>query len=156
MAELVFRTHCPAPKSLHLNRFLPPTAVRVLLDESGANLTSKISFTGLGKNLQKVNKSLARDLIKSRHDQLRELLTQGEGEAERELPSIVEAAETRMRAQLDAELARLTALAEHNPAVRSEELEALKQERQALSNAIENTRLRLDSVRVIITVDPNA
>ena len=40
--------------------------------------------------------------------------------------------------------------------LRSEELEALKQERQALSDAIENTRLRLDSVRVIITVDPNA
>lgn len=153
MAELVFRTHCPAPKKLHLNRFLPPTAVRVLLDESGANLTSKISFTGLGKNLQKVNKSLARDLIKSRHDQLRELLTQGEGEAERQLPSIVENAEARMRVQLDAELARLTALAEHNPAVRSMEIDALKNERQALSDAIENTRLRLDSVRVIITVD---
>lgn len=153
MAELVFRTHCPAPKKLHLNRFLPPTAVRLLLDESGANLTSKISFTGLGKNLQKVNKSLARDLIKSRHDQLRELLTQGEGEAERQLPSIVENAETRMRAQLDAEIARLTALAEHNPSVRSAEIDALKEERKALSEAIENTRLRLDSVRVIITVD---
>ncbi|GEN27908.1 RNA polymerase-associated protein RapA [Halovibrio variabilis] len=153
MAELVFRTHCPAPKKLHLNRFLPPTAVRVLLDESGANLTSKISFTGLGKNLQKVNKSLARDLIKSRHDQLRQLLTQGEGEAERQLPSIVENAEAQMRAHLDAELARLTALAEHNPAVRGTEIDALKNERQALSEAIENTRLRLDSVRVIITVD---
>lgn len=153
MAELVFRTHCPAPKKLHLNRFLPPTAVRLLLDESGANLTSKISFTGLGKNLQKVNKSLARDLIKSRHDQLRELLTQGESEAERQLPSIVENAEARMRTQLDAEIARLTALAEHNPAVRSAEIDALKKERQALSEAIENTRLRLDSVRVIITVD---
>ncbi|MGO1395076.1 MAG: RNA polymerase-associated protein RapA [Halomonas sp.] len=153
MAELVFRTHCPAPKKLHLNRFLPPTAVRLLLDESGANLTSKISFTGLGKNLQKVNKSLARDLIKSRHDQLRELLSQGEGEAERQLPSIVENAEARMRAQLDAEIARLTALAEHNPAVRSAEIDALKDERKALSEAIENTRLRLDSVRVIITVD---
>ncbi|MGM0824463.1 MAG: RNA polymerase-associated protein RapA [Pseudomonadota bacterium] len=155
MAELVFRTHCPAPRSLHLNRFLPPTAVRVLLDESGANLTDKISFTGLGKNLQKVNKSLARDLIKSRHDQLRGILTQGESEAERELPSIVEAAEARMRTQLDAELARLTALAEHNPSVRNEELDALKKERQQLSDAIENTRLRLDAVRVIITVDPN-
>ena len=153
MAELVFRTHCPAPKKLHLNRFLPPTAVRLLLDESGANLTSKISFTGLSKNLQKVNKSLARDLIKSRHDQLRELLTQGEGEAERQLPSIVENAEARMRAQLDAEIARLTALAEHNPAVRGVEIDAMKSERQALSEAIENTRLRLDSVRVIITVD---
>jgi ATP-dependent helicase HepA len=156
MTELIFRTHCPAPTSLHLNRFLPPTAVRVLLDESGANLTDKISFTGLGKNLQKVNKSMARDLIKSRHDELRGLLRQGEGEAERELPSIVEAAEARMRTQLDAELARLGALAEHNPSVRSEELDALKKERQALSDAIENTRLRLDAVRVIITVDPNA
>jgi ATP-dependent helicase HepA len=153
MAELVFRTHCPAPKRLHLNRFLPPTAVRVLLDESGANLTDKISFTGLSKNVQKVNKSLARDLIKSRHAQLRALLTQGEDEAERELPSIIEAAETRMRAQLDNELARLTALAEHNPAVRDTEVQALKAERAALSDAIENTRLRLDAVRVVITVD---
>ncbi|MWJ28856.1 RNA polymerase-associated protein RapA [Halomonas sp. ZH2S] len=154
MAELVFRTHCPAPRSLHLNRFLPPTAVRVLLDESGANLTGKISFTGLSQNLQKVNKSMARDLIKSRHNQLRELLTQGESEAERELPSIIEAGEKRMREQLDGELARLQALAEHNPAVRDMEIDALSRERQALSDAMESTRLRLDSVRVIITADP--
>ncbi|GAB2727608.1 RNA polymerase-associated protein RapA [Halomonas garicola] len=153
MTELVFRTHCPAPRRLHLNRFLPPTAVRVLLDESGANLSDRISFTGLGKNLQKVNKSLARDLIKEHHDKLRNLLTQGESEAERELPTIVEAAETRMRAQIDGELARLRALAEHNPAVRDAELSALSEERAALSEAIEATRLRLDAVRVIITVD---
>ncbi len=156
MAELVFRTHCPAPKRLHLNRFLPPTAVRVLLDESGANLSDKISFTGLGKNLQKVNKSLSRDLIKSRHDQLRRLLDQGESEAERELSSIVETAETRMRTQLDGELARLKALAEHHPAVRSTELDALENERTALSEAIESTRLRLDAVRVVITVDTDS
>ena len=154
LVELIFRTHCPAPKRLHLNRFLPPTAVRVLLDESGANLTGRISFTGLSKNVQKVNKSMARELIKSRHDQLRGLLLQGEEEADRELPSIVEAAETRMRGQLDAELARLTALAEHNPTVREAEIDAIRQERTALSDAIEATRLRLDAVRVVITADP--
>ncbi len=154
LVELIFRTHCPAPKRLHLNRFLPPTAVRVLLDESGANLTGRISFTGLSKNVQKVNKSMARELIKSRHDQLRGLLLQGEEEADRELPSIVEAAETRMRGQLDAELARLTALAEHNPTVREAEIDAIRQERKALSDAIEATRLRLDAVRVVITADP--
>lgn len=154
LVELIFRTHCPAPKRLHLNRFLPPTAVRVLLDESGANLTGRISFTGLSKNVQKVNKSMARELIKSRHDQLRGLLLQGEEEADRELPSIVEAAETRMREQLDAELARLTALAEHNPTVREAEIDAIRQERKALSDAIEATRLRLDAVRVVITADP--
>ncbi|WP_445158551.1 RNA polymerase-associated protein RapA [Halomonas sp. E14] len=152
MAELVFRTHCPAPRRLHVNRFLPPTAVRVLLDESGAVLTDKVSFTGLSKNLQKVKKAMARDLIRSRHDQLRELLGQGEQEAERELPSIVEAAQVRMRRSLDAELARLEALARLNPAVREEELEALRRERRELDAAIEGTRLRLDSVRVIVTV----
>ncbi|WP_445004699.1 RNA polymerase-associated protein RapA [Halomonas mongoliensis] len=152
MAELVFRTHCPAPRKLHLNRFLPPTAVRVLLDESGANLTDKISFTGLSKNLQKVKKAMARDLIRSRLEVLRELLDRGEGEAERELPSIVEAAQGRMREALDGELARLTALARHNPAVREDEIAALRAERQALDEAIEGTRLRLDSVRVIVTV----
>lgn len=156
MAELVFRTHCPAPKRLHLNRFLPPTAVRVLLDESGANLTDKISFTGLSKNLQKVKKAMARDLIRSRLEVLRDLLDRGEGEAERELPSIVEAAQGRMREALDGELARLTALARHNPAVREDEIAALRAERQALDEAIEGTRLRLDSVRVIVTVGEEA
>lgn len=152
MAELIFRTHCPAPRQLHLNRFLPPTAVRVLLDESGANLTDRISFTGLSKNLQKVKKAMARDLIRSRLEALRDLLDRGEGEAERELPSIVEAAQGRMRETLDGELARLVALARRNPAVREDELEALRAERAALDEAIEGTRLRLDAVRVIVTV----
>jgi len=156
MVELVFRTHCPAPKRLHLNRFLPPTAVRVLLDESGTNLTDKISFTGLSKAVQKVKKAVARDLIKSRHDRLRELLDGAEAEAERELPSIVEAAQTRMRAELDGELSRLEALSRLNPAVRADELEALRAERAELDTAIEGARLRLDAVRVIVTVGDDA
>ncbi|MBY6028005.1 RNA polymerase-associated protein RapA [Halomonas sp. DP8Y7-1] len=153
MAELVFRTHCPAPKRLHLNRFMPPTAVRVLLDESGANLTDKVSFTGLSKNLKKVKKAVARDLIKSRHDQLRDLLDSAEAEAQRELPTIVEAAQVRMRQRLDNELTRLEALARRNPSVREDEITALREERQALDQAIEGTRLRLDAVRVIVTID---
>ncbi|MDN3553240.1 RNA polymerase-associated protein RapA [Halomonas almeriensis] len=156
MVELVFRTHCPAPRRLHLNRFMPPTAVRVLLDESGANLTDRISFTGLSKNLQKVKKAAARDLIKSRHGQLRELLDSAEQEAERELPGIVEAARQRMGNTLDAELARLEALARRNPSVREDELSSLRHERETLEAAIEGTRLRLDAVRVIVTVDQNA
>ncbi|MCE8017920.1 RNA polymerase-associated protein RapA [Halomonas sp. MCCC 1A17488] len=152
MTELVFRTYCPAPRRLHVNRFLPPTAVRVLLDESGAVLSDKVSFTGLSKNLRKVKKAMARDLIRSRHDQLRELLVLGEQEAERELPSIVEGAQVRMRRELDGELARLEALARLNPAVREAELEALRRERGELDAAIDGTRLRLDAVRVIVTV----
>ncbi|WP_227370316.1 RNA polymerase-associated protein RapA [Halomonas sp. M20] len=156
MAELVFSTYCPAPSRLHINRFMPPTAIRVLLDESGANLSSKVSFTGLAKNLRKVKKAVARDLIKSRQDQLRTLLAQGESEAENELPTIIEAAQQRMRIELNDELTRLKALAQHNPAVRDDEINALEEERRALDAAIDGTRLRLDAVRVIVTVDENS
>src|SRR5690625_3683031 len=141
MTELVFRTYCPAPKRLHVNRFLPPTAIRVLLDESGAVLSDKISFTGLAKNLRRVKKAMARDLIRSRHDQLRELLGQGEQEAERELPRIVEAAQERMRHALGTELTRLEAVARLNPAVRPEELEALRRARSGTDAARQGTRL---------------
>lgn len=153
MVELIFRTHCPVPRRLHLNRFLPPTAVRVLLDESGTNLTDRISFTGLSKAVHKVKKAVARDLIRDRNATLRRLLDQGETEAERELPSIVEAAQGRMRYELDGELSRLEALARFNPAVREDELHALRAERRELDSAIEGTRLRLDAARVIVTLD---
>ena len=153
MTEVVFRTQSTAPRGLRLGRFLPPTAIRVLLDETGSNLSDKVSFGGLAKNLKPVKKAVARDLIKQSHATLRKLMSDAEQEAERELPTIVEQAQQQMREQLSAELARLEALASHNPAVREEELEALRQERAALDSAIETTRLRLDSVRVIVTVD---
>lgn len=153
MLELIFRTHCPAPKRLHVGRFLPDSGIRVLLDESGANLSDKVTFSGLSRNLQRVKKGVARELLKSRHDQLRSLLKRGESEAERELPTLVERAQRQMRDTLDVELARLKALAQHNGAIRDDELEALRSERRALDAAIEGATLRLDAVRVIVTVD---
>ncbi|OLO08907.1 RNA polymerase-binding ATPase [Salinicola sp. MH3R3-1] len=156
MLELIFRTHCPAPKRLQLGRFLPDTGVRVLLDESGANLSDKVTFSGLSRNLQRVKKGVSRELLKSRHDQLRELLKQGEQEAQRELPTLIERAQQQMRETLDLEHSRLKALARHNGAIRDDELQALSDERHALDIAIEGAALRLDAVRVIVTVDKDA
>jgi ATP-dependent helicase HepA len=51
--------------------------------------------------------------------------------------------------QLDGEIARLTALAARNPAVRAEEIDAARAEREALREALANSRLRLDAIRVI-------
>jgi ATP-dependent helicase HepA len=61
-----------------------------------------------------------------------------------------------MRQTLDNELTRLEALAQRNPSVREDEITALRDERQALDQAIEGTRLRLDAVRVIVTIDDDS
>ncbi|KAA0016641.1 RNA polymerase-associated protein RapA [Salinicola corii] len=156
MLELIYRTHCPAPRRLQLGRFLPDTGIRVLLDESGANLSDKVTFSGLSRNLQRVKKGVARELLKSRHDQLRKLLVEGEREAQRELPTLVERAQRQMRETLDLELSRLKALSRHNGAIRDDELQAMSDERHALDTVIESASLRLDAVRVIVTVDKDA
>ncbi|WP_456268290.1 RNA polymerase-associated protein RapA [Kushneria sp. AK178] len=154
MLEAIFRTRTSAPKTLHVNRFFPPATVRVLLDESGQVLSDKVSFGGLAKNLRHVKKGVARNLIRERQQQLRELFDQAEQQAETELPALVDQARTQMTQQLDDEIERLEALARRNPDVRDEEIEMLRQERTALEEAIAGTRLQLDAVRVIVTVDP--
>ncbi|GHC27901.1 RNA polymerase-associated protein RapA [Kushneria pakistanensis] len=154
MLEAIFRTRTSAPKALHINRFFPPATVRVLLDESGQVLSDKVSFGGLAKNLRHVKKGVARNLIRERQQQLRGLFDQAEQQAEAELPAMVDEASRQMTQQLNGEIDRLEALARRNPDVRAEEIEMLHQERTALAQAIAGTRLQLDAVRVIVTVDP--
>ncbi|ART63640.1 RNA polymerase-associated protein RapA [Kushneria marisflavi] len=154
MLEAIFRTRTSAPKALHVNRFFPPATVRVLLDESGQVLSDKVSFGGLARNLRHVKKGVARNLVRERQQQLRELFDQAEQQAEAELPALVEDARAQMAAQLEGEIDRLTALAQRNPDVRAEEIDMLRHERAALDEAIAGTRLQLDAVRVIVTVDP--
>lgn len=156
MTEVMFVTQTPAPKTLHAGRFLPPTPIRVLLDQGGQVLTQNVSFGGLAKHLQRVKRAMARDLIKQCLPQLREMLDKAEGEAERELPTLVSTAHQQMCEALDQELARLHALAARTPGIRQDEIAALQDERNQLDVALNGTRLRLDAVRVIVTVDPNS
>ena len=155
MAEVVFVTQTPAPNALHAGRFLPPTPVRVLLDQTGQILTHSVSFDGLAKHLQHVKRALARDVIKECLPQLREMLDRAEQAADRQLPALVDQAQQHMQSSLDHELARLKALSARAPSVRQDEVEALVQERAQLETSLSATRLRLDAVRVIVTIDPS-
>lgn len=44
LVELVYVVEAQAPKQLQLNRFLPPTPVRMLLDKNGNNLAARSSL----------------------------------------------------------------------------------------------------------------
>ncbi|MCM2132181.1 RNA polymerase-associated protein RapA [Larsenimonas rhizosphaerae] len=153
MLEAVFCTSTPAPSGIHVGRFLPPTTVRVLVDESGNDLSNSVSFGGLAKNLQHVKKGIARNLIKDRHVMVRELMDQADTVAERALSGVVRKAHEEMTLTMDTELDRLTALAARHGSVPEAELSLLRDEKAQLDDAITQSRLRLDAVRVILTVD---
>ncbi len=44
LVELIYVVEAQAPKQLQLNRFLPPTPVRMLLDKNGNNLAAQVEF----------------------------------------------------------------------------------------------------------------
>lgn len=134
-----------------LERHLPPQSLRLLLDAQGNDLGGKVGFKGLSKQLLKMKKSMAREIIKLRLEPLRNLLDRAEQLAQSHLPSLVETAQQQMRGQLDPEIARLTALAEKNPALRPEEIQRLVDQRQQLDTLLNAASLRMDAVRLIVT-----
>jgi len=140
---------CPAPPALQAGRFLPPTALRLLIDEQGRDRSGDIDPAALtGKDLSS-NRKLARTLIEAKADAITGMLAAAEPMVEEAAARLRAQAIDDMTAELDAELERLAALARVNPAVRPEEIEGLRDERERLAEALGHIRLRLDALRLI-------
>lgn len=59
LVELIYVVEAQAPKQLQLNRFLPPTPVRMLLDKNGNNLAAQVEFETFNRQLNAVNRHTA-------------------------------------------------------------------------------------------------
>ena len=59
-----------APRSLQLGRYLPPAALRCLLDANGNDLSPRVSFETLNDQLESVPKASANKFIQAQRDQL--------------------------------------------------------------------------------------
>ncbi|WP_462319961.1 RNA polymerase-associated protein RapA [Halochromatium sp.] len=149
LLEAVYVAECPAPPILNAQRFLPPTARRMLIDEQGQERSAEINADALGGKCLRPRRPLARALLKTKSKVIEAMVALAEQEAARESRGLREQACALMREQLDQELARLQALARRNPAVRPEEIDALIAERDALAETLANSRLRLDALRLI-------
>jgi len=78
------------------------------------------------------------------------MLGKAEQLAEVQLKTLQQRALTSMRKHLDEEIIRLEDLQTRNPHVRTEEITALSDQRDALASAIASTNLRLDAVRLVL------
>jgi ATP-dependent helicase HepA len=140
--EAIYLLECIAPPHLHIDRFLPPTPLRVLVDQSG-NMGSDPSLLKNGD---------AHPLLE--HPEVREevlpmFLEKAEEIAGSRVPALVAEARREMTAQLQHEIARLKELQKVNRSVRAEEIELLAEQHRALDQHLMGARLRLDAVRLI-------
>ena len=81
------------------------------------------------------------------------MLKSATGVAERLARRETEAAMLEADAALDAEINRLTALAQINPGVKPQEIAAAQSERAELHELIPSSHLRLDAIRLVVSPD---
>ena len=146
--EAMFVLESIAPSTLHIDRFLPPTPVRVVVDHAGRNASPALPAGQEGLQAAASGRSLlARADVRDRL--LPKMVESAKALAEATVPALVDAARAAMRAAMDDEIARLTHLRRRNPVVRDEEIAALRQQRDDLDAHLQQSRLRLDAVQLI-------
>lgn len=138
---------CVAPARLHVDRFLPQTPVRVMVDHKGGHHSDDPAFArpplrkGDGAALMR-NEKVKRVFLPAMLDQARLLGKERSG-------TVIADALAAMREETGAEIARLRDLAEVNDHIRPQEIEAMERKRKELEEVIRNARVRLDAVRLI-------
>ena len=150
LLELLYVSEVVAPKALQLGRYLPPAALRCLLDANGNDLAPRVSFETLNEQLESVPKGSANKFVQAQRDALSPRINAGEAKVAPRHTERVAEAQRRLTAELDEELARMTALKAINPSVRDSEIEALKHQRTQGLAMLEKAALRLEAIRVLV------
>ena len=99
-----------------------------------------------------VDTNTAVQVVRAKRQALKSLLEHCEQQAQQQAPAIFDTAHARAEEILMREVNRLKALQQVNPNVRNAEIEFFEQQLQALNSLIDSTRLRLDALRVIVTM----
>lgn len=146
--EAIYLLECVAPPPLHVDRFLPPTPLRVLVDHRARDESDTITVAALTRVLERGD-PLALQQPEVREDLLPGLLKKSHALANARVPGIISAARRDMGARLDHEIARLRELQKVNRSVRAEEIDLLVEQKASLDRRIENARLRLDAIRLV-------
>lgn len=150
LLELIYVVEAQAPKRLQLNRFLPATPIRLLLDRKGTNLAEKVTFEALNKQLSKVNYPTSGKLVSAVQPEIHAMLQLAETEVAPQAQTLIEQARRQADEALSAELSRLEALKVINPNIRTDEIERLEENRQEVLATLEQANWRLDALRLIV------
>jgi ATP-dependent helicase HepA len=132
------------------SRYLPPTTIRIMLDEHGNRLSLDNNI--INENQNRVSPEIIKEIIKMKADVIRALLDKSRNLAEEESPKLKQQAAERTHDILQREVDRLKHMRKVNSNVRPEEIEHFRNQLQVTSELIASASIRLDAMRIIITI----
>ena len=151
LVELIYMIESQSPKGLQLNRFLPPTPVRLLLDSKGNNLAGQVNFDTLQNKLKPLSKDIANKMVKMARPNIEQLIKLGDHKMTEIAQAKIREASKLADQTLSTELNRLIALKAVNKNIRQAEINLLEQQRLVSLEELSKASWRLDSLRVIVT-----
>ena len=151
LVELIYMTESQSPKGLQLNRFLPPTPVRLLLDSKGNDLAGQVNFDTLQNKLKLLSKDIANKMVKMARPNIEQLIKLGDHKITEIAQSQIREASRLADQTLSTEINRLIALKAVNKNIRQAEIDVLEKQRLVSLEELSKASWRLDSLRVIVT-----
>lgn len=152
LLEMWFRVEVIAPRVLNLAASLPQQLIRVLLNEQGQDLSAKINPAMLHPYVHRLDMSNARQVVKLRREVIETRYKQAEQLAKIQIQEFSEKARHRYNDRLQQEIDRLTYLKQHNPSIREDELERLKEQQAQGVQLLQQLSLVPDSIRVMVAM----
>jgi ATP-dependent helicase HepA len=150
LIEAIYVLESVAPPRLHVDRFLPPTPVRVLVDLSGKDCSKQFGHDTINKYCGdeeafrlKQDPALLQALVP-------EMLRAAKTHACTQKSVRLKAAMSQAHEQLDGEARRLKGLRKVNPNIRQEEIKVAENVIADVTRHIAKAHLRLDAVRLIL------
>lgn len=151
LLELLFVAECSAPAELQIGRFLPHTPLRILVDQHKKDLTAIISHDSLVETGDSFDKAQISQFLNSQRQHIQDMIKVAEQLAGGQMQALIAESGNRMIATLTGEIKRLVRLKKINPGIKEREVEQLKEMTMLSHESIQETQLRLDAVRFVIT-----
>lgn len=151
LLEAYFLLHSIADKKLQLEKWFPPTPLRILLNSKMQDLTQKLPKKFLDDNVQSIDqeqKAQLRDLPK---EFIKECIKKGKELCVPRGKQYKEKFKEDMLKFMNSEIERLEALRKVNPTVSETEVLLLRFNRDNMIKAMDKAELSLDSLRIIIS-----
>ena len=150
LLECLYVLESSASSDLQAGRYLPPTTIRVVVDEAGNDHADKLAHRSIQNSQTLVDAKTAGKIIQASEGRLRELISKSEQLAHAQAPEILAQAHAQTKQTLEREINRLKALRGVNPNVREEEITFFEMQWRELNKVLDAAALRLDALRVII------
>ena len=150
LLECLFSLESAPIEELQSSRYLPPTMIRVVCDERGADHHLKLPHENINDNRQFVDKGVGNKVVKAKKKILKAMLQRSEKFAELKSAKLLQLAHQHATETLTIEINRLNALSNVNPNIRAEEISYFEKQLSMLTEVIDAANIRLDALRVIV------